>query len=992
MKPKRGGKTKSRSTRGKKAETKSRRTRGKKAETLELLAKPLTAFRFEPPLTHPTWKEWENQSKEYGLRFRAGEEIKIGNVDWVRVEAYRRADGSVVGYLLIPPRYYPQWRHLLWGGFWHETMWEIWEEETEKIKAKRRKKTKLDDWVLLARRHAALRAVWYRSFQCRIVEELLGIDIGGYGNGTRDSSLRFFNEFGIRDYRAFMFDPIEGMHPNDAFYLTLDPTSPKNVEMFERGSLDPFLLNPPLDDDWLGGEVPFPNPRAEFVALCLKHGPHGEIEPLPLRPEEGLEHLHGVRLWECAPPKSNFYSRNYVDYASGKGVDPAHDRRKYLTWLIERVWNEEMEPVDWSQEVSSLSLEFDMWEPYKSAIERCIDGEVDLDECLDSLLQAEPDEEEPGELSDEEAILHEVTSVLEQLEELEGGLDIDQAREALGNILGVEYGTIINTLIDSALLDPDGEGMQDAEGIRNAAMMKWFDAKRADSDHDEQDADLDQEKDIESRRSSPMNLSNHDEQDADLDQEKEVVSRHRSESRHDQEKDVVSRHHSKSPQSSDMDFDIALPPTVVRGVRLARELLPAFSSTFSCQRLANLEPHAISSSSECATFSARTLVTISGWQRYYVLFELKFVFKLNFASCLFPPPPALLPPSTRTTHHRGTRRRTARRRIAGLACFVHRWAQPHVINVRCTRFGYRPLAASGLGQRAPDAAIMTASGGGWGVHITSEGTPAVYAVNENPATVYADNAPPGHASPYCTATPVTASGLGQRAPDVVVTTASGRGAGFIIIRPTPAVYAVNENPATVYADNAPPGHASPYCTATYSRLSLLCAPVGPASRYQPTSCLNWVLGPVHREFTLAWASSAQTSVAQVLTPPLVGYRALERSDERRPGTLPRPGAATPRVHACGGIERSDERRPSSDPALGWIPGIRALRRESSRYLPSPGASTPRVHTCVASSAQTSVAQVLTPPLVGYRALERSDERRPVPAFIQRQVMGTFFER
>ncbi|KAF8054854.1 hypothetical protein FPV67DRAFT_1547375 [Lyophyllum atratum] len=264
--------------------TKSRNTRPKKAQTLERLAKPLTTFQYKQPLTHPTWQEWENDRKKYGVRYRAGEEGKIGDVDWVSVEAYRPADDSVVGYILIPARYYPMWRHLLWGAFWHETMWEIWEEEATKIKNKRTKKTKTDD----------IRTVWYHCFHCLIVQELLGIDIGAYSNGSRDRTLRLFTEFGIPDYRAWMFDPIDGLHKNDRVYLTLDPTSPKNVEMFERGSLDPFLTNPPLDDDWLGGEVPFPNPRAEFVALCLKHGPYDPVEPIPLRPEEGLEHLHGV--------------------------------------------------------------------------------------------------------------------------------------------------------------------------------------------------------------------------------------------------------------------------------------------------------------------------------------------------------------------------------------------------------------------------------------------------------------------------------------------------------------------------------------------------------------------------------------------------------------------------------------------------------------------------------------------------------------------------
>lgn len=221
---KRGGKTKSAPPR--------RRTEPKEVPKSYLIDE-ITEFEFEAPLTHPTWQEWVNGKEEFGVMYRQGKELTIGSATWMCVECYV-ADG-VEGYVLIPPRYYGLWRRLLWGAMWFETMWGIWEEEAKKI-GKKAKKTRIDNWVLVTRRMAAARAVWYRCFQRRIVEDLLIIDFDQWSDENPEDNpvLALFMEFGIRDYRDWLFDSVDEVGSDERIYLELDPTAPENVEVFGK--------------------------------------------------------------------------------------------------------------------------------------------------------------------------------------------------------------------------------------------------------------------------------------------------------------------------------------------------------------------------------------------------------------------------------------------------------------------------------------------------------------------------------------------------------------------------------------------------------------------------------------------------------------------------------------------------------------------------------------------------------------------------------------
>jgi hypothetical protein len=328
---KRGGKTKPRPARQKQ--------RAKNATVL--LAKPLEKFNYEPPLTHPTWEEWETDRASCSVTYSPGEMMMTGNdrMTWMRVEAVEHDSEDLAGYILIPWRYYGLWRRLIWGAKWYEGMWKVWEQDAKEINARDPSTySRVDKWILVARRSAAIKTVWYTAIRRIILEELLDIDTDDWSDEDPEANpvLNMFIEFGIRDYRSWLFDSFDNVKKGEQKYLKLDPTAPENEETFRTLSLviNPrgltsftvhgytadFLKMPPEDDDWLDGPVPLPEPDDEFKANILRYAPSAAVEAIPLADEEGDAHMPiGVLIWECQEPEVPFRSRNYLVYFLAHG-------------------------------------------------------------------------------------------------------------------------------------------------------------------------------------------------------------------------------------------------------------------------------------------------------------------------------------------------------------------------------------------------------------------------------------------------------------------------------------------------------------------------------------------------------------------------------------------------------------------------------------------------------------------------------------------------
>ncbi|KAG5652113.1 hypothetical protein H0H81_006250 [Sphagnurus paluster] len=289
------------------------RQRSEQALLLRRLQKPLDRFNFQPPISHPTWDEWKEEKEKSGVSFLEGQEFEVEGMTWMMVEVHR--EQVSLGWVMIPASYYPLWRRLMWGATWFEMVWELWEEETRKVNAKSTR-SQLDEWVLVARRLAAMRAVWYARFRRVILQELLNIKSDQWSDEEPEGNpiLSLFIEFGIRDYRSWLFDAFEDIYDAERDYLELDPTAPENLEHFDEGPLAPFINNPPEDNHWLTGTVPLPwnMTRATFRADLLKYAPLSPIENLDMA-EEGLDHMgEAAILWELEEPELQFISYSFL--------------------------------------------------------------------------------------------------------------------------------------------------------------------------------------------------------------------------------------------------------------------------------------------------------------------------------------------------------------------------------------------------------------------------------------------------------------------------------------------------------------------------------------------------------------------------------------------------------------------------------------------------------------------------------------------------------
>lgn len=208
-----------------------------------LLGEPLDKFGFEPPLTHLTWDEWEHDRDNCLVMFFAGEKMMTGGgtMTWMLVKAEKNEADSADGYVLVPLRYYGLWRRLLWGGRWYEGMWQVWEEDAKDITARDASThTPVEKWILFARRSAAIKAVWYTVFRRVVLDELMKIEIDEWLDDDHENNpvLWTLIEFGIRDYRSWLFDSFEDVKKTrECKYLKLDPSAPENEEEFCR-----FLL------------------------------------------------------------------------------------------------------------------------------------------------------------------------------------------------------------------------------------------------------------------------------------------------------------------------------------------------------------------------------------------------------------------------------------------------------------------------------------------------------------------------------------------------------------------------------------------------------------------------------------------------------------------------------------------------------------------------------------------------------------------------------
>lgn len=201
-----------------------------------MLPWPLNRFDIEQPPTHVTWDEYHGEKELCGWSYSVGLEVEIGDATWVQITV--TVPSGIKGYLLMPPRFYGLWRRLLWGALFFENIWGIWEDMATDV-ATDAFLREHEETIQHGRRASAMRLMWYMHCRRRIVYELLKTDYDAWSDDMPNPYEGFnaFIEFGIREYRSWMFDTFERAQEEEEHFLGLDPTAPENLDAFSTSLL-----------------------------------------------------------------------------------------------------------------------------------------------------------------------------------------------------------------------------------------------------------------------------------------------------------------------------------------------------------------------------------------------------------------------------------------------------------------------------------------------------------------------------------------------------------------------------------------------------------------------------------------------------------------------------------------------------------------------------------------------------------------------------------
>jgi hypothetical protein len=190
------------------------------------LAAPLKAFKIPVVSWRPNRQEFKDFQRKWRVTYTVPDKIKVHGKQWYRVAAYDSKD-VLMGVVLLPPKYYPLWRRLVYGALFQEKMYEAWSKRTQRLKTGNMNAVEKE--MLRLKHNAGVRLVQYLLCRRMVLEELMKLR---FGNDNNEPVIQTLVEFGIRESRDWMFESFEYAKKQGASYLGLDPTNPKNKKDF----------------------------------------------------------------------------------------------------------------------------------------------------------------------------------------------------------------------------------------------------------------------------------------------------------------------------------------------------------------------------------------------------------------------------------------------------------------------------------------------------------------------------------------------------------------------------------------------------------------------------------------------------------------------------------------------------------------------------------------------------------------------------------------
>jgi hypothetical protein len=188
------------------------------------LAAPLKDFKIPIVSWRPNSQQLRDFQENRRVTYTVPEPIKISEREWYSVTAYD-VNNEPLGKFILPLKYYPLWRRLVYGALLQEKMYEAWIERTKRLRAKSLNVVQEEEINL--KKMAGVRLVQYLIYRRLVLEELMKIRFE-----NPEPVLHSLIEFGIRESRDWLFETFESAKKEGARYLHLDPTDPKNEKEF----------------------------------------------------------------------------------------------------------------------------------------------------------------------------------------------------------------------------------------------------------------------------------------------------------------------------------------------------------------------------------------------------------------------------------------------------------------------------------------------------------------------------------------------------------------------------------------------------------------------------------------------------------------------------------------------------------------------------------------------------------------------------------------
>jgi len=189
------------------------------------LAAPLKQFKIPIVSWRPNSKEFKDFKENSRITYTVPDPIKIKGRKLFRVAAYD-VNENLLGEFILPEKYYPIWRRLVYGGLFQEKMFEAWIERTKGWRKKGLNAVEEQESIL--KKNAGVRFVDYLLCRRLVLEELMQLRF----DSKREPVVHTLIEFGIRDSRDWLFETFENAKKQEGKYLYLDPTEAKNKKLF----------------------------------------------------------------------------------------------------------------------------------------------------------------------------------------------------------------------------------------------------------------------------------------------------------------------------------------------------------------------------------------------------------------------------------------------------------------------------------------------------------------------------------------------------------------------------------------------------------------------------------------------------------------------------------------------------------------------------------------------------------------------------------------